>query len=35
MARRERMLEMWKHVEENDVDYWASTFLNQLKEARQ
>ena len=35
VARRERMLEMWKHVEENDVDYWASTFLHQLKEARQ
>ena len=34
-TRRERMKAMWEHVEVNDVNHWANTFLHQLKEACQ
>lgn len=33
-AQRERMLQMWDQVRDNDVNRWASSFLSQLKEAK-
>lgn len=32
--QRERMIALWEHVRDNDVDRWASAFLTQLKDAR-
>ncbi|MBC2681246.1 trehalose-6-phosphate synthase [Corynebacterium sp. 4HC-13] len=33
-AQRQRMLDMWNQVQNNDVDSWAASFLAELKETK-